>query len=357
MARQYVTRDPADPTFPHGTPRGRRRGCTCDACRRAMYRSDTQNSLARMSGRTVDNAIVDGTRARAHLEGLLAGLPCVSNQAVGRAVGMTGAGVAYLRHNPKAQLRACNARALLGLTVESLMRQAGLVPCGPYARKVRQMQALGYPLVWQAGRLGYNGRHGLAPRFLYTGDRVLGITRKVGDRVDALAAEIGNRPASTADGLTGYAIRRAKDAAAAWGAYPPAFYDEAGDLDVRSIPGHPWAVADDRAARRLDLARLLLTGKTAPEVARLHGCTERSVVRMIGRLGVQLDNPGRQDMLADLEAVIDAYDEGEGDPVEIALRLGILAAEQIPRDHPGLQAWKADRRAARRLPAVDADAA
>lgn len=342
-----VTYDPRDPSFPHGTPRGRRRGCDCAPCDTALARRDKRNRVARAAGlrpARVDPALTG--RARLHLAGILASTPGATLADVSRASGASWGTVKALAENERA-VSSLTAQRVLAVTPDSLAAARRLVDAARLIRTARSLEALGYPLPWQARR----STGGLA-RIVREGHVLV---RPADEHaIVALAARIGDRPADASDGLSAEQIEAARTAAHAAGFYPPICYDEeTGELLLEALPDHRWARSDAMATRRLTALRMILAGAPHLETAQAVDTARRNVQRIRARvdelvnetvatLGVSEEEASARvrDKLDDL---LVAWESGEQSATLTGLRTGVVKARAVAHDHPDLAAWRSEQ--------------
>lgn len=364
MAARKVTKDPKHPDFPHGTTRGRSRGCDCSKCTLAERRRRKASQLeAARNGGQYPNRLVDATPVREHLQRLLDSDQHTCASSLSRAVGgkITSVAITNLVSGRTLRVRKGTADALLALTEASVRAHNELVPRDQAVTAVRAMQALGYPLDWQARHLGYApDGNSYAPRFIYDDSRrrefiQAGTARKVFE----LAAQVGDTPATPGtDGLTAFGVNYARRTARALGYYPPACYDADWNLDPRAVEDHPWARADRRAEQRIEVLRRF-TDPDRPagnRIAKEVGCSVRTVDRYAADLGLNRSEPGVSDRerVKELRPLVFAYDDGDVDPVYLAISLGMLErSNNVPSDHPGVMQWDQEQEEKRRQAGAD----
>lgn len=267
MPHPLVTRDPDDPAFPHGETRGYGRGCRCDPCKEAKYRYTKR--VKRRSPSVPARPVI------AHVQGLIgagAGVSAIS-RLTGTGPGATSrGGVRLLAEGTSKRVAAARAEAILAITVTAAL---GDTPTANHAEAVhyaRTLQALGWPLRWQAHQIGVCADTGL--HFLRTGCKWVEHSTVV--QMRALAAEVGDRPGPD---------RRTARWANRLGWHVPAAYDEQRNL----VPGAALAAQshgstvgarDERQqVRREQVLRLSRLGRSATDIAAILRITSRTVVR------------------------------------------------------------------------------
>jgi hypothetical protein len=333
--RQVITAD----GFPHGTNRGYELHCGCDPCRDARRSYTKRLTLSRTRGALADGQHVDASAARAHLAELRRQVPLASNYTLRRVTGLSQGTIERLIDGSATRIAVRSARRLLDTSVEDVRAAAFCVDPTDTWNKVRQLQAAGYPVRWQSEQIN------VARAALVGGDGRELITAKVAEAVADLHRRVGLRLATPATtGVNQRIITRVRIEARKLGYYPPGCYDDNGDLDPRSIPDHPWSMADERAGQCLAILRDILDGELShADIAVRYGVSDRKVGRVAGAVGVVHTNPEREQAETTARAVLDAYDHTDLDPVHAALRLHLFTSGYaIPSDHPGLLAYQAE---------------
>lgn len=326
-----VIKDPTHPDFPHGTARGYYRGCTGEVCGGTCRRAhlDRRREREEATKPVLPASRVDATPAREHLQLLLQDEDWGTVANIAAASGVDdGTLQNILRGQPRVQ--HLTAQSILAVDVAWLRRAAWMFPVRIPIQRVRSLQAQGWPLRWQATRLGQPSAK--VPSFLFDRDRW--VTRPVFERVEALYEEIGFRRGPSA---------RAAKAAAQAGWYPSGCYDD----DGRLIPGaarvdekaEERKAAQDRAARaRLTAVRESLNLVQVEVVAERTGLTVSSMRKyLFPEVGIAFTVAVRNgpdvtlDLRADcrdraawLRAQLAQFDiDPEADPVETAWRIGV----------------------------------
>lgn len=287
----------ADPAFPHGTDKGYGRGCKCTACLAGHNRTRKRNLLRNLRGETAPLTRVDPGPAADAVARLA---EHVSVVAIAHTAAVTHNTVwSLLRRDPDHTIARRTEVALLALTVEQVrqvMPDHMLVSSKRAAQRVRSMQALGYRGQWLAARLGSPGQAGVP--FLCR--KTEWITRGLERKVDALAAEIGDRWATPENsGMEARNIARVRAHAARQGWHVPGAYDDDGNLipGAARTPEYEQQVAQGAAVRpdRVDAAldaeivQAVLAVRytvSAADLARRHGISERRVQRIRQRAGL-----------------------------------------------------------------------
>lgn len=320
----YVEKDPSHPDFPHRTEKGYFRGCKDECCVRAHSRETKRRTVLRMRGQT---ALVPAGPVREHLQALLDADPHVNGRTLSGASGLDYQMIHHLLNGTTRSLRAENARTLMGITAESLAAKTFRVPAEQARVLVRGMMAQGWPGSLICERLGYKSGNSRMPVFMYA--RTDNVTRELYERVRALADEIG-----TSQGPSHLTAVRSKNR----GWWPLAAYDEEGNLDLRHLPGHPWAEADDMVGRLLDSLVFWAENPDATlyEVSQEMGREQSEVARLQDRL-----RRAHGDRWHDaLREAVQAYEDGE-DGTYVALSAGLVLvgsvpSRQVPKDHPAV---------------------
>ena len=382
-ARPRATRDLTDPSFPHGKSAGYQRGCTRDedcpttpTCRVVRNRQNKQNKVNRDRGRSGRAMAAAGVLE--HDDLVLAAVPDATYNAYATLAGVAPSCFNHMRESGVTSPRT--ATALLHVTPTALAAATGVVDADRVRHLLRQLQAAGYSLAWVQERvttgslnhllIGPGGKRHTRYCHRRTYEEVRAVFEATGGRV----ADPGR------DGVHPVGMRVAQAAARRAGYTVEAAYDQSvvGDVvtvDPRSIPNHPWALADDYAAYLLDFAYALATigiseNQTAAraQVAGDQGesaATRMTCRRIISRLGLRWIDEHRRE-LTPLEAaranrkVLDrikaaywAYEAAEVGPVTAALDLRLLNPNSVgsagargkgplvPADHPELVAWNA----------------
>lgn len=335
--------DPTDPNVEHGKASTYSKvRCRCRACRDAQLRSHT-NWIA---GRKTDHTILEAPGLAEHVTRLV---QAHGIQAVAAASGVTQYPIRTVMRGSRARVRVI--RALAATTAAECARHATLVPSATALHQSRTMLALGYPLTWQAKQAGVSAT---AVHDFATGNR---IQQRVAKAMQELADRIGDRPATPEDGLTPHAISLSKGRARRMGYYPPAYYDENGQVDPRSIPDHPWSKIDTRADDHLRAAKLLITpGHTQEQIAQLIGHSEKWVGARAKSLGLSYTKTGvneyavdwslHRDVMTRVSTVYADYEAGEVGPVTAAITLGLMNPTITYKEHPEVVAWWAALRLA-----------
>lgn len=317
MAHPRQTRDVTDPAFPHGTPKGYRRGCRAECCRTAFIRWEKRSDAIK-EGRIPPRAttpvpvqpLLDHV---AHLRSL-----GHSVEGIATAAGIIPESLCSVIRNNVGKVRKGIADAVLATTPEDVESAAFRIPAKRMVQQVRSMQALGWPLSWISEQLG------LKRLQVTTLDPDRRVTRAFAERVAALAAEVGDRrPDPERDGIP----RRISLGAATWarksGYDVPAAYDDEGNL----IPDAS-AVADasthtrsreENSTDRLLVARGLIDGDSDTEIAWAASVDVRTVERTIYDLGLIRERRSGRWMPVDEERA-DAVRAVLEDPAEMTAR-------------------------------------
>lgn len=338
-----VIRDPNHPDFPHGTTQGHSRGCRCDPCEQAEYRQGKQARLRKArhgNTRRIDPAKV--AQAADHMHRLVEQVPGLSITAIANATGSHDAIFPVFRREAGASLSLAAYGKIMALTAADLAGAATRVPSERTIWHIRTMQALGYSMRWQEINTGVTLRNIFARRQKFVEPQVAAV-------VAELARRVGDTPA-TPDVVPGArSVSVAKAIAARNGFYPPAFYDEDGTLDYRSIPDHPWSKAEELCHRRIERLDLMLRH---PDLAEGHlsrmvdpDSSERDLVRIRGqfvqlfdRLRLRASHEGSDERRQELIPLVRAFYAGQGDPVGFAIDNNLIdpTSSAIPENHPAM---------------------
>lgn len=342
--RARVIKDPDHPDFPHGKFTGYSRGCRKECCLRARRRREKELILGaapRTQGAPADRV----KQARLHIEALKSD-PSVGNGAIARAAKVGESTVNNIVRGRTASNQTVHR--ILKVTAASVSSHSRVVAAAPVLLKVRQMQALGYPVKWQEEQTGLVGiiRCALSNQDAGHQDTV---EHKTAAAITALAERIGDRPADDSDGIAKGPRAFVRGRARALGYYPPAFYNEDGTLDYRAIPDHPWAATEEWCHEHIERLNVIIKNPDLgdAQLARLgnpdgdlNENEERQYGRTLDRLQLRGSHEGSAQRRAELRlALIDFY-AGEGDPLTFCLDTGLVApnAQPIAQDHPSLLA-------------------
>lgn len=330
--------DTKAPGFPHGTPTGYgRKCCRCRPCTSAQNR--TQNR--RRAGIPADHEIITVPGLAAHAQQLIA---VAGAAAAARAAGISTRGV-LIDVAGGARARRRIARQILATTPFDCARAARTTAADRARFYARTMQALGYPLSWQARQ---------DPRLTLHKIQKAADPDTVWVRVEtetalaSIAKRVGDTPAGPEHGIDQRHITGAQTNAARAGWYPPKFYDDRGVLDHRAIPGHPWSQLDVSADTKLRALRLTVThGCTQTQVATEVGASTQSVYRWTKDAGLSsvngvIDHAAHGDVIRRICDTYTDYEGGRIGPVAAAITLGVIdpGSKFTPQDHPEVVAWR-----------------
>ncbi len=353
-----VTRDPDDPAFPHGTSAGYLRGCTskkpCPSkvtCTEGRRRAVNRRELARLRG---EASRVPVGPVRQHIKKLIEQVPGATGTHVAEVAGLHTGMWTKLRQNKTCTRQT--AAAVLAVTPEALRKTAHFAPTSKVRHLAYTMQALGYPLVWQAQQCG---EPWLQQKITRSDRDCLLVERRLHVRMQALADRVGDQPADPKrDGILKSEVAKARTLARRAGWWPPQAYDDAGNLDLRLLPGHPHAEASAHAGRGLEALRFMLdTGLATNEVERRTGFCAHTLLLYRKRMGLVYDRPAvdapsvldRDASAAALDRIDRAlaeYDAG-GDPLYALISIGAVrgagGGRTVPPDHPSVLRWKAEQ--------------
>lgn len=240
MPNHKVVHDPDDPTFPHGTRTGRRRGCPCRPCKDARNTAEKKRTVDRAQG--IPAAVPIGP-VLAHLN-VLVSHPDVNASVLARAVrGVSRTTISRILDGSVKTTTPAIEASLLALTLDAVLPQAAFASDGTKlaVQLMRSMQAMGWSLRWQAEQLGRSS--GVLFDFL-NGENGR-ITVRNQQRIAALAAQVDGKW-----GPSKIAARQAREA----GWYPLAAYDEHGDLIPEAVVEVPEETAAALALRVIEMA-------------------------------------------------------------------------------------------------------
>ena len=245
--------------------------------------------------------------------------------------------------------------AIMHITVEGLADESAMT-AEDLLWHTRTLQAAGYTLVWQetnAGITPYVLRKAIVRASAGTSRTVEPATAR---RVRALHARYGHIMATPhATGMRARDITRARSQARELGYYPAAAYNDDRTLDLRSVPGHPFAATDEFAHRRIEGLRVVLAnpdlagGALATSLGiddpAEHESEERYFDRILETLRLRTSHPWSIFARAILADALQRFDDGDGDPVRFCLDNHLVKwnSSGIARQHPALLAWQAER--------------
>lgn len=330
--------DVTAPRFEHGRV-GFRNKCRCATCRNGARRRRLMSAAKIVQPGTV---IYDPT-FHDHVAALVAAGN--ANQ-IDALTGIDKSAIRKFLADPARGMRKRNYDKLRALTPDKVARARAdrvLVDGARSYQVMRTLAALGYPRTWLLEQVGLTGRTpGANGREVY---------RSTERALEALARRIGDTPATPEN--TGYpaqAITLTASRARRAGFYPPAFYDDDGNLAVSALPDHPWTELEARAGDLIQAAKMCANGHTQGEAAQRLGVNIRTVQRWVKPLGFTYMPNGEFNLYASWEAKrrVDAvyadYEAHEIGPITAALALGLLDGRKISRpkatqDHPEVKAW------------------
>jgi hypothetical protein len=188
-----------------------------------------------------------------------------------------------------------------------------------------RLQAAGWPSLWITAQTGNDP-----------------------DQIVALYERIDGRLATTADGFTLGQITAATGTGRAHGAYPPDAYNDDDEIDPRCIPGHKWALADERADEALALVAAIVNRgsrnilELARDLADSHGSRPEPMARKISRINLRLGirdiDASKDTRIREIRNVLGKVENEQLDLTYAALFVG--AAFYPPDDHPANVRWK-----------------
>lgn len=320
-----VTKDPADPAFPHGEPRGYTRGCKCEPCLAAAARYKNRRRTLFALGH---GAYYPAAPWKALVESwIAAGGTAI---AISRASGLTPDVIYGLLREARPTVRRTTVDALGATTLDDVMAhlpERSLVSSATAMRQVRCLMAQGFTGRWIVEQVGGKTEQS---NLAFVVQNRQQITVKMARDIDALARRVGNAQGPST---------RTRSIAVKRGWWPLAAYDDLGNLDLRHYPGHPWAEADDMVGRLLDDLEWWAEhpAATPHEVSRRMGKEQSEATRLADRLK-RLHGDRWHDAL---RGAVEAYGQGADGTLE-ALRAGLVlvgnvASAQVPKDHPAAE--------------------
>ncbi len=141
---------PGPDHHPHGTRARYVNGCRCGGCRAANSEYERLRYRQRKLGRAEPGHLVAATRARRHLLALRAA--GTGRRAVAEASGVPASTVADVASGKKLHLRASTEARLLA--VEPVVQGGTLVPAGPTAALLADLERRGWTEAELAARMG-----------------------------------------------------------------------------------------------------------------------------------------------------------------------------------------------------------
>lgn len=348
-----VTRDPNHPEFPHATARGAARGCKCAPCRRARERQSKRNKHLRAQGLSSKVATKqDAMRARGYVRSLLHAVPGASLNSLAAASGLSRSTLARLM---ELKVSPGTCERVLRLAVADVIPHVAWHPADRVYTQLRRLQAAGFSVLWLCRQSGNKTLPTVMAR--YENGRQTSVSADVALLVQGFVDQYGWRDATVEDGLSIRTITWMQRRARSEGFYPPYCYDEDGNLQLRWLPGHPWAEIDDDCSREIEVMRLLLSATASREIERQYPTfQQRRIERIKSRLGLRMEatpgefqvyrvHPDCADVAERIRQVIADYDEHGLDPVRACLMLGTRRAGSgnAPADHPEVAAWLSEQ--------------
>lgn len=338
-------KDPTAPGVTHGSATTYRDyACRCEPCTTASVTKERH----RVAGRKMPMSPTDRRTAERVCRHLARIREHATIREIAAAAKMDKATVQRIAAGPvdSTNVSVRTAAKLLALKVtdfsERPVARRLMVDVKPTRHTIGTLRALGYPITWQEREAGLpvNVLH----RTMYHHDQ---ISVRYARALAALAARLGDRKAGPEHGITAHIADRTRREAAAAGWYPPAAYDDEGNLDPRSIPGHPWAVADEWCAKQVIANYQLSLGLPCHEAARIAELTETSLRQrpkhglVYTETGVGLDYAACGDRVAQFHEVYGRFEANEIGAVTAAIELDVIRADFriYWKDHPEVVAW------------------
>lgn len=316
--------------------------CRCQPCAAAT----TLRERHRLAGRPAPGSPLRDTKKRAQVaRHLLLLREHATMRYIAKRAGIDHYTVQLAAANPTSGITHRTALALLSVSVDDVQGDPSnriMVDSAPSLHLVQCLRALGYPMSWLERQIGFNNN-------LYMMHTREKITATTATRIADLAAHINEHQATPADGIPAHIIRLTKAEAAARGWYPPAAYDDHGNVDPRSIPGHKWALADEWCARQIEAIYQLSCGVPNADAARIAGITPDSLAQRprhgltYSTDGKELDYQASGLRLTQIRDVYRRYEATEVGAVTAALELGVARSDYATQwgDHPEVVAWLA----------------
>lgn len=269
-----VTHDPTDPEFPHGTNAGWYRNCTCEPCDRAHARLDKVRLMARSRGHRWTH---DTPKVGEHIRQLNE-VHGFTFAAIARAAKTGGDTVAQIARGNTTWVRRDVGARILATTPEQIGALPGVtVPARRSIQMVNSLMALGWTGVWIAQQLGLANPERDGVRRLRASNRInAGTARKVSE----LVHRVGH--------MQGPSRNTAKHAAKQ-GWYPPAAYNDDGDLDQDAFEVDPEQL---RAELGMEILRRSLLKQGIERIAHDTGASIDTVRHYKVGAGIQLARKG-----------------------------------------------------------------
>jgi hypothetical protein len=326
-------------------------GCRCRPCQRGQNNAKKRQEL----GIATHATVLPVTPAmQKHLAGLVEAAG--SAHALSDVIGIHRDALTRIRRGEGGVQRKVAARlaAHTRATITSALNENTLVSLAPTVDRLGKLGAMGYPAKWVLRRAGANKEYMLRPGALW-------ITRRLEKGIEAEFNALAHVPATPeALGVGKQHISRAKNNAARNGYHPALHYDDQGNLDTRSVPGSPWATADDKAAATLDALFMRTRGELSIRaIAEKIGGNVKNFERTCRILGLRSMpsearyevpplTPESRPVAERIKALYWQYDDGQIGPVTAILSLGLTTtmtlgngSGAIPLDHPEYVAFHA----------------
>lgn len=344
-------KNPTAPGVPHGSPSTYRdQCCRCQPCTVASVNKERK----RVAGIKQPMSPADPRLAERVCRHLARLRQHATIRQIARAGKMDKATIQRIAAGPvdSTNVSLRTAAKILALTVEQFastpVHPRLMTDVKPTRHLIGTMRALGYPITWQEREAGLpvNTLH----RCLNHHEQV---SVRYARAIDALARRLGDRQAGPEHGIETHMAERMRREARAQGWYPPAAYDDDGNLDVRSVPGHKWAAADEWCASQVVAHYLLSTGLSARRAAKEAGITYDGLAAR-PRHGLTYDEEGNLDYKASRDRIkqfADTYGRYENyqiGAVTAAIELGVIRGDfrTYWADHPEVVTWVAAEQAA-----------
>lgn len=340
--------DSTAPDFVHG--RGAASyiaGCRCRPCRAGMTKANATQRMGLLRPESWLSA-AEADLVRAHATRLAK----LSNaQHAARACGVPTSTFHAIIKGHNEGMRRPVAEKIIATKPSDLEAVAALVPADATHHHVWTLMALGYNMRWQREEIG------VGPDTLSKLRPGKVVTVAIAGAVADLAARIGEKPATLADGISEKSAARARATALRAGFYPPAAYDDNRQLVLRAIPDHPWSRLDERAAKALTGAYLAGKGMTPAQISRETGSAPSTLTKHQERVwgytylrDGDLDFKASRARIREIVAIYHSWEAGEVGPITAAAMVGFgFHRTNCPveaREHPEVVALRAAEAAA-----------
>lgn len=346
-----ATRDPNDPDFPHGEVRGFRRGCRCESCRAAKRAKNLQYRQEVKAVRPGASPLTDQVapdRAARRVRELVR---TYSINDISRVTGVNVGSIRRLRDGRPKFITRLTERAVLNAKFDRIA--PSFVSPALLLQRLGSLAALGYPFNWQMRQAG------LVQTSLTDIREASFIRRETFQRYNVVYEKYGVRHARPEDGISQHSMVMAKKWARHHRYYPPAAYDDEGNLIAEAVRVQRKEVRKDRRTRaamqRIDALWRSLAGESASHIEAMTDINARTVNRWRDEAGLRFGNrdadtdlimvaPGYEERAEEIRVALASYrDDPLADPFEVLCKLGIMsegrwahldvASTDRPNDH------------------------